>query len=193
MDYDGDGVNDNTDLDDDNDGITDIVEGYNGYAPDGDYDNDGTFNFRDPDLLNGNFVDVNLDGINDRFDTDLDGYPDAYDLDSDNDGCSDANEGDENVTSSQINANGSINIASTGGVDANGIPNLVNNGGTADIGSDQGQGIGTSQNDAINVCVGIASDDINQTPAGTAVSGNLLTNDTNLTSLNLVFKHFRIT
>ncbi|MEZ7914002.1 beta strand repeat-containing protein, partial [Macellibacteroides fermentans] len=116
-------------------------------------------------------------------DTDGDGQFNSNDLDSDGDGCPDAIEGDENVTSSQINANGSINIASTGGVDTNGIPNLVNNGGTADIGSDQGQGIGTSQNDAINVCVGIASDDINQTPAGTAVSGGLLTNDTNLTSI----------
>ncbi|NCB85698.1 MAG: DUF11 domain-containing protein, partial [Bacteroidia bacterium] len=119
-------------------------------------------------------------------DFDGDGIGNRTDLDSDNDGCPDAIEADENVTSSQINANGSINIASTGGVDANGIPNLVNNVGTADIGSDQGQGIGTSQNDAINVCVGIASDDINQTPAGTAVSGNLLTNDTNLTSVTSI-------
>lgn len=82
-------------------------------------------------------------------DTDGDGTPDYLDLDSDGDGCFDALEGDENVTSSQLNANGSINTTANGGVNANGVPNLVNTGGSADVGSDVGQGIGTSQNSTL--------------------------------------------
>ncbi|QQV01922.1 MULTISPECIES: beta strand repeat-containing protein [Chryseobacterium] len=82
-------------------------------------------------------------------DTDNDGIPNHLDLDSDNDGCFDAIEGDENVTLSQINANGSINTTANGGVNANGVPNLVNTSGAADIGSDVGQGIGTSQNSTL--------------------------------------------
>lgn len=78
-------------------------------------------------------------------DTDGDGIPNQLDLDSDNDGCFDALEGDENVTVAQLNANGSINSA----VDAQGVPVLVNSGGAADVGSDQGQGIGSSANSAI--------------------------------------------
>ncbi|MBP7174340.1 MAG: right-handed parallel beta-helix repeat-containing protein [Cloacibacterium sp.] len=81
-------------------------------------------------------------------DTDGDGIPDYLDLDSDNDGCPDAVEGDENVVKTQLNPNGSINSV----VDAQGIPVLVNAGGIADVGSDQGQGIGNSQNAAIIVC-----------------------------------------
>ena len=75
-------------------------------------------------------------------DTDCDASPNYLDLDSDNDGCFDAVEGDENVTKLQLNPNGSI----SGGINASGIPNLVNTTGVADIGSDVGQGIGASQN-----------------------------------------------
>lgn len=82
-------------------------------------------------------------------DTDNDGIPNHLDFDSDGDGCFDAIEGDENVTLSQINANGSINTTANGGVNANGVPNLVNPSGAADIGSDIGQGIGTAQNSVI--------------------------------------------
>ena len=87
-----------------------------------------------------------LDSISYCFskDTDGDGTPDHLDLDSDNDGCADALEGDENVTASQLTAN-----RISGTVDANGVPNLVNAGGTADVGSDQGQGIGEAYNAAI--------------------------------------------
>ncbi|STC98341.1 DUF6923 family protein [Chryseobacterium carnipullorum] len=78
-------------------------------------------------------------------DTDGDGIPDYLDLDSDGDGCYDALEGDENVLTSQLNPNGSI----AGSVDAQGVPVIVNSGGAADIGADQGQGVGTSANAAI--------------------------------------------
>ncbi|MET3536251.1 T9SS type B sorting domain-containing protein [Chryseobacterium limigenitum] len=81
-------------------------------------------------------------------DTDGDGIPNHLDLDSDGDGCFDALEGDENVVLSQIDANGAI----IGAVDAQGVPVLVNTGGAADIGGDQGQGIGSSQNSSINPC-----------------------------------------
>lgn len=82
-------------------------------------------------------------------DTDGDGVPNHLDLDSDNDGCFDSLEGDENVKLQQINANGSIPVP----VDVQGVPQLVNSGGTADIGGDQGQGIGSSQNAAVNACL----------------------------------------
>jgi uncharacterized repeat protein (TIGR01451 family) len=90
-------------------------------------------------------------------DKDGDGISNQLDLDSDGDACYDAIEGDENVLPSQLNANGSINIATTGGVDANGVPKLVNSGGTADLGGDQGQGIGTSQNASLKETASITT------------------------------------
>lgn len=99
-------------------------------------------------------------------DYDGDGIPNHLDLDSDNDGCLDATEGDENVSSSQlVTAGGTATVgpgsiapnrnicASPSCVDAQGVPLLVNPGGAADVGGDQGQGIGSSQNvDACNTC-----------------------------------------
>ncbi|RZL17016.1 MAG: hypothetical protein EOO89_10040, partial [Pedobacter sp.] len=94
------------------------------------------------------------------FDTDGDGIPDYLDLDSDNDGCVDALEGDENVTSSQLVTTGAGLLVGFGSpaanqnlgntVNVNGVPIIVHAGGAADIGNDQGQGIGSSQNGAIN-------------------------------------------
>ncbi|WP_299124022.1 PA14 domain-containing protein, partial [uncultured Tenacibaculum sp.] len=72
-------------------------------------------------------------------DTDNDGVPNYLDTDSDNDGCFDAVEGDENVDITNLSS-GRI----TGGVDANGVPLYVNSGGAGDVGGDQGQGLGTS-------------------------------------------------
>lgn len=89
-------------------------------------------------------------------DADNDGIPNSQDLDSDGDGCFDAIEGSENVLPGQLNPNGSINTTSTGGfgtafgINA-GVPNAVNSGGAADIGSNVGQGIGDSQNSAVNI------------------------------------------
>ena len=95
-------------------------------------------------------------------DTDGDGTPDYLDLDSDGDGCPDAIEGDENVTAAMLtNASGTVTVG-TGStaanqnlgttVDAQGVPTVVNAGGAADVGSDQGQGIGDSQNIMVNSC-----------------------------------------
>lgn len=82
-DYDGDGVSDTDDLDDDNDGILDTVES-NGLDPSADADGDGTPNYQDPDFctLNGFSICANLD-------LDNDGIPNHFDLDSDGDSCND--------------------------------------------------------------------------------------------------------
>ncbi len=87
-------------------------------------------------------------------DLDQDGIPNHWDLDTDGDDCFDAIEGDENVHFSHLNANGSINVGNTSpfAIDLDGVPNLVNSGGSADIGNDQGQGLGNSQNATNNPC-----------------------------------------
>ncbi|GAB0155288.1 hypothetical protein CHRYSEOSP005_05490 [Chryseobacterium sp. Alg-005] len=96
-------------------------------------------------------------------DPDGDNIPNHLDLDSDNDGCVDAMEGDENVTVSQlVTAGGTVvtgsmasnqNLcASVTCVNAQGVPLVVNSGGAADIGGDRGQGIGSSQNATVNSC-----------------------------------------
>ncbi|MCW3168675.1 hypothetical protein OMO38_09050 [Chryseobacterium sp. 09-1422] len=89
-------------------------------------------------------------------DADGDGIENSLDLDSDNDGCFDAVEGDENVNASHLNPNGSINYAANGGLGTvtsnNGVPNIVNSG-SFDIGNDVGQGIGVSQDISKNSCL----------------------------------------
>ena len=118
IDTDGDGIADDTDLDDDNDGIPDVVEGPGDTDGDGipdridlDSDNDGITDViegggSDPD--NNGIIgigqvppDADMDGLADVVDpdnggtplvikdTDGDGQPDAQDLDSDNDGITD--------------------------------------------------------------------------------------------------------
>lgn len=98
-------------------------------------------------------------------DTDNDGIPNYQDLDSDADGCFDAIEGDENVKLTNISASGVI----LGAVDSQGIPVLVNSGGAADIGSDQGQGVGSSQSAAVNSCLCYKP----AVTAGTVLNANL--------------------
>ena len=97
FDDDKDGVPNNLDIDDDNDGITDLGEngGSDAFA---DADADGIPNFFDPSFAG--FVDGNADGINDNFDADQDGVVNQADLDSDNDAIPD--------------------IVEAGGVDTNG-------------------------------------------------------------------------
>lgn len=136
IDSDADGLWNIDDIDDDNDGIVDILE--------------------NPNL--GSCTLANLD-------TDGDGIPNHLDLDSDNDGCVDAIEGDENVTPAQLvtaasglsigtgSSASNQNLCSTNTcIDTKGVPSVVNSGGSADIGGDQGQGIGTSQFALLNQC-----------------------------------------
>ncbi len=91
LDWDGDGVDDAIDLDDDNDGILDTAE-FPGLAdPFGDDDGDNIPNYNDPDTAG--YLDNDGNGVNDKYDVDGDGIPNAYDLDSDNDGIPDNIEG----------------------------------------------------------------------------------------------------
>lgn len=110
-DADGDGILDHFDLDSDNDGLTDAIEG----DFRGDADGDNVPDYVDTDLAG--FVDANGDGVNDNFDSDMDGIPNAIDLDSDNDGIPDIvefgltdanNDGtlDEGSGITDLNANG---------------------------------------------------------------------------------------
>jgi len=116
---------------------------------------------------------LNTDGTDD---------PDYLDLDSDNDGCPDAIEGNENVTKAQLNANGSINTATTGGINTDGVPNLVNKSGAADNDNNIiGQTVGTATNPSLKdaICYNlILKADYYNGLAGTAfTTANVLTND----------------
>ena len=89
-DSDGDGVDDRIDLDADNDGIYDVVEG-----GDAAFDSDGD---GDIDSSDAGFGDSNTNGMSDNtestipIDSDGDGNIDAVELDSDNDACYDSRE-----------------------------------------------------------------------------------------------------
>ena len=112
-DLDQDGILDYKDLDSDNDGLPDKLEGQNDLDKDGipnyldvDSDNDGitdidegtkdSDNDKKPDFLD---FDSDNDGIEDKvesvIDTDGDGIPNYLDLDSDNDGIKDKTEGNK--------------------------------------------------------------------------------------------------
>ncbi|WP_152550765.1 beta strand repeat-containing protein, partial [Nonlabens ulvanivorans] len=130
-DKDGDGIDDNVDIDDDNDGIADVDElfGVSGGDPLGDDDGDGLFNYFDPTTgpgddgpANPNFVDANGDGVSDQYDVDGDGVIDQFDLDSDGDGIPDNNE-----------AQGTQAFTAQGGLtdsDNDGLVNTYDNGTT---------------------------------------------------------------
>ncbi len=112
-DNDKDNILDDIDLDDDNDGIPDLVEAM-GVDPSADDDGDIIPNYEDTDYPN--FADVNGDGINDIFDADSDGIPDIFDLDSDNDGVPDIM---EVVGSTDIDVNGIVDNFSD--IDSDGL------------------------------------------------------------------------
>ena len=100
-DSDGDGVRNQIDLDDDNDGILDVDEGG---------------------------LDANGDGFQDAGarDSDGDGTPDAIDLDSDNDGITDLTEAQANLAPlAQLDliANGAIDLSFP--VGSNGVPDII--------------------------------------------------------------------
>jgi uncharacterized repeat protein (TIGR01451 family) len=92
-DSDGDGIADNVDIDDDNDGVLDVDEDNGtGFDPSGDADADGIPNYLDESDISVGFpvfVDLDHNGVNDNFDHDKDGIPDHLDLDTDNDGIPD--------------------------------------------------------------------------------------------------------
>ncbi|WP_133274385.1 beta strand repeat-containing protein [Hymenobacter radiodurans] len=118
-DPDGDGINDNLDVDQDNDGITNVVES-NGIDP--------TFitassvpRYIDP--YEANFVDVNQDGVNDVYDFDLDGIPSFLDIDADGDGIPDTMEANGGVAPTGYTA--SLGRFPSTGVGANGMPDVA--------------------------------------------------------------------
>ena len=100
VDFEGDGICDQGDLDSDDDGIPDADETTVGVDPDGDADGDGIPNYADVDNrgdgLPNTCADADADGVCDRvptvFDTEGDGIPNHHDLDSDGDGISDVDE-----------------------------------------------------------------------------------------------------
>src|SRR5688572_5700185 len=158
-DFDGDGINDNDDLDDDNDGILDVTETLSAYN-NGDTDNDGNPDWLDRDSdndgisdiieargldMNGNgevdgFIDINNDGWDDNMaliplpGVDPDGDPNwnGADLDSDNDGITDVIEagGSDPDNNGQIGTGTGTTIPD---LDGDGLSDLVDtdNGGTA--------------------------------------------------------------
>ncbi|MDF2193387.1 T9SS type A sorting domain-containing protein [Paraflavitalea sp. CAU 1676] len=113
---DGDAIPYTTDVDDDNDGVTDIVEG-GGTDPFADADADGTPNLLDltPGGTVPAFVDANSDGVNDNYDADLDGIVNSFDLDSDNDGIPDL------IENGGVDTNGNGRVDGTADVDADGL------------------------------------------------------------------------
>ncbi|GAB2773966.1 hypothetical protein GCM10027175_09780 [Hymenobacter latericoloratus] len=156
-DNDGDGVTDDVDIDDDNDGILDVVESLSGTTnvdPSAFADATSPVRYLDVDYVHpifGAFRDLNNNGVNDIFDTDGDGIPNHFDLDSDNDGLTDSFEAgltlliwtnDATATQSSgystaqgrfINSitNGSTTVGTVAAsVGANGLPNAVENRGT---------------------------------------------------------------
>ena len=89
-DYDNDGINNEADIDDDNDGIPDLDES-GGIDPLSDNDHDGVPVYLDDDDNDFSVGDVN-GVIEPGFDYDNDGWPNFVDLDSDADGLFDAAE-----------------------------------------------------------------------------------------------------
>ncbi|QXP66531.1 T9SS type A sorting domain-containing protein [Polaribacter sp. AHE13PA] len=89
-DYDGDGIADIYDIDDDNDGVLDVDEtGTGGLNPLADDDSDGVPAYLDDDDANAAIGDDDTE-VQSIFDQDNDGIPNHLDLDSDGDGCPDA-------------------------------------------------------------------------------------------------------
>lgn len=122
LDSDGDTVENNSDIDSDNDGISDAIEyGVNISAVDFnvDTDNDGVPD--DMDVTNTGGADLNTNGIDDLFDaidTDGDSVPDFQDLDSDNDGIHDVDEAGHGAL--DTNNDGTISETESTDSDGNG-------------------------------------------------------------------------
>ncbi|MBC5773419.1 DUF11 domain-containing protein [Pontibacter sp. KCTC 32443] len=125
-DRDGDGVNDFDDIDDNNDGITDMSSSGE-IDPYADANNDGVYNYADATFIySGNraFADANSDGINDWFDSDIDGIINSLDIDFDGDGIANAVEANGGSAPTAWGYNAATSIL-TGSVSANGMPVLA--------------------------------------------------------------------
>ncbi|HDZ04219.1 hypothetical protein LCGC14_0068450 [marine sediment metagenome] len=132
LDFDGDGIPDTADLDDDNDGISDLDEA-NGIDPSADDDNDGVPNHSDDDPNDSLIGDVN--GTTEpAFDFDGDGIPNHFDLDGDNDGIFDVYEaGNDDL---DTNNDGVIDSNDTGFADVDDNGQADNSEGTTPSNTD---------------------------------------------------------
>jgi hypothetical protein len=148
-DADGDAIADDVDLDDDNDGVPDVVEicgagatsfscAPNGTDPSGDDDNDGIVNYKDAD-----YCTLNTAGTCSVLDSDGDGIPDFLDRDSDNDGIPDV------IEAGGVDANGDGIIDNFCDTDGDGLSQNVDANLLAAAGS--GQGLGATDFDGDGV------------------------------------------
>lgn len=116
-DVDNDGILNFEDLDDDNDGMSDITEGL-GDDIFGDHDNDLTLNFRDAEwaAIVGSSI---SQGVVSIYDKDADGVIDAWDLDSDGDNIFDIAEAFPNdYTVFDVNKDGMTDDVNSEGINA---------------------------------------------------------------------------
>ncbi len=118
IDSDLDGIIDAIDIDDDNDGISDLDES-NGIDPSADDDNDGVPNYLDDEPSNPLVGDTN-GSVEPAYDFDGDGIPNHFDIDADNDGILDVNEA----------GNGDLDTNNDGVIDSNddGFSDTTDNG-----------------------------------------------------------------
>lgn len=158
-DTDRDGVPDVNDIDDDNDGITDVIEvcgnGATGFNcvpsatdPAWDDDDDGIVNWKD-----GDYGPLNLNGCVASLDSDGDGVPDFLDLDSDNDGIPDL------VEAYGVDANGDGVIDNFTDNDGDGLSQNVDANNTGAAGSGDGLGFIDFDKDGVPNSLDLDSDD----------------------------------
>ncbi|WP_192823136.1 T9SS type A sorting domain-containing protein [Rufibacter sp. LB8] len=122
-DWDGDGISYLEDIDDNNDGITDVISGA-GVDPFGTTDGSPFLNYTNPSFVHpvyGAFRDKNEDGINDWFDLDLDGIINSLDLDMDGDGIANVTEANGGVSPSNDIYN-ALTATMRGIINAQGMP-----------------------------------------------------------------------
>ncbi len=132
LDFDQDGIPDTVDLDDDNDGISDLDEA-NGIDPSADDDNDGVPNHSDDDPNDPLVGDVN--GTTEpAFDFDGDGIPNHFDIDADNDGIFDVYEAGNDAL--DTNNDGVIDGVDTGFEDNNNDGQADSSEGTTPLNTD---------------------------------------------------------